>query len=69
VLGRIGTPEALEALRHALADGETGVRATAVDAIAHFGTPDARALLEVALRDRDDEVRSIAATALRQLRR
>ena len=69
VLGRIGTPEALEALRDALRDDETGVRATAVDAIAHFGTPGARALLEDALQDRDDEVRSVAAAALRQLRR
>ena len=68
VLGRIGTPEALEALRHALTDSEMTVRLTAVDAIATFETQRARALLRDALRDRDEQIRSVAAAALQALR-
>ena len=64
MLGRLGTPEALEALSHALKDSETTVRLTAVDAIASFETRRAGVLLRDALRDRDDQVRSVAAGAL-----
>jgi len=68
MLGRIGTPEALEALRSALVDSEATVRLTAVDTIASFETRRARAVLQDALRDRDDQVRSVAAAAVRDLR-
>ena len=66
-LMRIGTPEALEALRPAMSDSEVTVRLGAVDAIASFETPRARALLGEALRDRDEQVRVSAGAALRSL--
>jgi hypothetical protein len=67
-LGRIGTPEALEALRPGLADPEVTVRLGAVEAVAGFENARARALIQDALRDKDEQVRSVAAEALRALR-
>jgi HEAT repeat protein len=64
---RIGTPEALEALRPAMSDSEVTVRLGAVDAIASFETWRARALLREALRDPEEQVRVSAAAALRDL--
>lgn len=66
-LARIGSPQALAAVRRALQDAEAKVRRAAVDALTDLGGARVLALLREALADRDEGVRRAAAQAIRGL--
>ncbi len=64
LLGEVGLPSVLPALRVAVRDRDPGVRLIAVRSLAKFATSDSDAMLETALRDRDEAVRLAAMKAL-----
>jgi HEAT repeat protein len=69
LLGTIGDPDAIPALRVALTDSAPGVREAAATAIAELGPAghDARTELEIAARDPDVKVRRSATVAIKRL--
>src|SRR5262249_3324944 len=72
-LGNVGTsdPEALPAVRGALADADAGVRAEAVQALVKFGSAAKEAeaqLLDMQKKDRSPQSRDYAAKALEHIR-
>jgi HEAT repeat protein len=63
LLGEVGLPSVLPALRDALRDRDPGVRLIAVRSLAKVATPESDDALETALRDRDEAVRLAAMKA------
>jgi hypothetical protein len=64
VLGRIGTPEALDLLRWYLHEPDAVTRAHSVEAIGQAAVPDRLSLLTRALHDPDNRVRLAAVEAI-----
>lgn len=64
LLGEVGLPSVLPALRQALRDRDPGVRLIAVRSLAKLTHAEADDALETALRDRDEGVRVAAIKAL-----
>ncbi len=69
LLGKLGHPGAIPALRRSLHHADVQVRLEAVWALARIGGAEALAGLEEALHDRDREVRGIASEAVTAIRR